>query len=127
MVGYTIDSNPRKSVRVYGRGLKISNKSSVILCSAITGKNLEKGKALLLNLLAEKQSINGKYFTKTTKEIALMLKNAESNAEFKGLDTGKLVIRASAHKGFRFWRARGTKNRGTRRKATNIQVILEER
>lgn len=127
MIRYAYNPKPEKSVKVYGRGLRISGKSSVTVCRAISGKNLDKGKSLLAGLLNQKQSLRGKYYTNVAKELDRLLSSAASNAEFKGLDPNKLFIHASAHKGFSFRRARRFKMRGERRKVTNIQMVLEER
>ena len=121
--------NPRKekSVKVYGRGLRISNKSSVTVCRAVRGMSLDKGKLFLANLLLRKENIGGKYYTNVAKELSGLLSSAASNAEFKGLDPAKLHIHVSAHKGYSFRRPRRFKMRGERRKITNIQLVLEER
>lgn len=124
---YAYNPKPEKSVRVYGRGLRISRKSSVTVCRAITGKSLDKGKALLAGLLTRTRNLRGKYYTNVAKELDRLLNSAVSNAEFKGLEPGKLFIHASAHKGFTFRRSRRFKMRGERRKVSNIQIVLEER
>lgn len=127
IMNYARDSNPKKSAKAYGRDLRISTKSSVIVCNELSGRSLDKGKGFLINLLIQKQNIGGKYYTKTAKEIMETVNSAEHNAEFKGLDPGKLLIFASAHQGFRFWRPRNFKRRRERSKMTNIQIVLEER
>jgi len=127
MLKYTFKPKPEKSVKVYGRALRISKKDSVTICKEITGKNLEKGKDFLDGLTSQKRDINGKYYTNSAKELLNLLKSAESNAEFKGLDTEKLFIHASAHKGFTFWRPRRFKLRRRKRKMANVQIVLEQR
>jgi large subunit ribosomal protein L22 len=124
---YAFNPDPKVSVRVYGRSLNVSDKSSQIVCKKITGMNLEKAKGLLANLVSRKHSLEGKYYTNTTTEILSLLKSAESNAEGKGLDTSRLIVHASSHQGYRFMRPRRLKMRGTRKKITNVQVILMER
>ena len=124
---YAYDSDPKKSSRVYGRGLRISDKFSRIVCSRITVMNLDRGKRFLLGLLIQKESIGGKYYTNVTKELINLIGSAESNAEFKGLDPKRLFIHASAHQGFTFYRPRGWKRRREKRKTANIQLVLEER
>ena len=127
IMDYARNPNQKKSARVYGRDLRISPKSSVTVCKALSGRSLDRGKKMLLDLLIQRDSLNGKYYTKTAKEIMRILGSAEHNAEFKGLDPGRLMIFASAHKGFGFWRPRSFKRRRERRKMTNIQIVLEER
>jgi large subunit ribosomal protein L22 len=124
---YTYNPDEKKSARCLGRGLAISPSSTAIVCKALTGKRLDKGKTLLEDLLSQKRSLSGKYYTKTTAEILGILKSAEANAEAKGLDPEKLHIHASAHHGFTFYRPRGWKRRREKRKSTNLQVVLEAR
>lgn len=127
MLKYALNLDPKKSAKAYGRSLNISTKSSVILCRTISGMNVAKGKKLLQDLTDGKRDIEGKYYTNASKEILDVIKSAESNAEFKGLDTSRLVIFASAHKGFTFFRPRRTKMRRTQKKITNIQVVLQQK
>jgi large subunit ribosomal protein L22 len=124
---YAFNPNPKKSARAYGRSLRISTKSSVIVCSAVNGKPLEKGKKLLEDVFVERRSLDGKYYTHITKELLDLIKSAEKNAESKGLNKERLFIHASAHTGFRFWRPRAFKMKGQERKISNLQVVLEQR
>jgi len=124
---YAFNPDPKTSVKVYGRSLNVSHKSSQIVCRKITGMNLEKAKKLLDNIVSQKHSLDGRYYTNTSTEILSLLKSAESNAETKGLDTSRLLIHASSHKGFKFMRPRRLKMRGTQKKITNIQMVLVER
>lgn len=127
MLRYTQNPKAEKSVKVNGRNLRISRKSSVIICRVLTGLNLDKGKRLLENLITERESLDGKYYTNVAKELSNLLVHAENSAEFKGLDTSRIFIHASAHKGFTFWRPRRFKLRRRKRKMTNIQLVLEQR
>lgn len=124
---YAFNPDPKKSVKVYGRSLNVSAKTSGIVCRKITGMNLEKAKKLLENMVSQKHSLEGRYYTNTTREVLSLLKSAEANAEVKGLDTARLIVHASGHKGYRFMRPRRLKMRGTRKKITNVQVVLVER
>jgi len=124
---YTLNLNPKKSAKAYGRALRISTKSSVAVCRAISRKNLEKAKKLLQDLIDKKRSVGGKYYTNASREILRLVKSAEANAESGGLDLNRLVIFASAHQGFTFMRPRRLKMRRTRRKMTNIQVVLQQK
>ncbi len=127
MSQYAYTPKSEKFSRALGRALRISTKSSTVVCRAISGLNLQKGKNLLNGMLEQKKSLDGKYYTNSTSEILDLLKSAESNAEFKGLDTEKLIIHASAHMGFAFWRPRRFKMRRQKRKVTNIQIVLEQK
>jgi large subunit ribosomal protein L22 len=127
MHNYAFNPDPKKSVRVYGRSLNVSGKTSQTICKKITGMNLEKAKKLLENMISHKHSLDGRYYDNTSAEILGLLKSAESNAEVKGLDTSRLQVHASGHQGFTFMRPRRLKNRGTRKKITNVQVVLVQR
>ncbi len=127
MVKYAYNPNPAKCAKAYGRGLRISTKSSVIVCRKITGMNLQKGKSFLEALLNKKASINGKHYTNISSELLSLLTSAENNAEFKGMDTERMIIHASAHRGFTYYTPRNAKRRREKRKMTNIQVVLEQR
>jgi ribosomal protein L22 len=124
---YAKQARKEKSARASGRGIRISTQSSVIVCRAVSGKRLEKGKSLLQDLLDQKRSISGKYYTNTTKEILGLIKSAEANAESQGLDPEALHIHATAHRGFTFFRPRGWKRRREQAKVTNLQIVLEAR
>ncbi|MCK4714484.1 MAG: hypothetical protein KAT35_02840 [Candidatus Aenigmarchaeota archaeon] len=128
MLKYALNPLKKKdTVKVYGRGLRISAKDSKILCSKISGKSLPKAKAFLERLLEQKQSLDGKYYTKTSGEILDLLKSAENNIEFKGLEAERMIVSASAHQGFRFMRPRRFKMRRQQRKVANVQLVLHQK
>lgn len=127
MPEYTYKAKPEKSSKAYGENLRISTKDSVEVCKAIRGKLLRKGRLLLEDLINKKTDLNGKHYTKAAKEIKRLLEEAESNAEYKGLNSDRLFIHASAHKGFRMYTPRRFKLRRRQRKTTNVQIVLEER
>jgi large subunit ribosomal protein L22 len=127
MLRYALNLSKEKSVKVLGRGLRISRKNSTLVCREISGMSLPKAKALVERLVSKQQDLDGKYYTNASTQILEMLKSAENNAEFKGLEAGRLIVNASAHQGFRFFRPRRFKNRRQRRKVTNIQLVLQER
>lgn len=124
---FAFNPDKGKSARVYGRGLAISRKSSVTVCRKVTGMRSDKAKQLLQNMVKQKQSLDGKFYTNVSKEMVGLIESAEKNAENKGLDTEKLHVHASAHKGFGFFRPRGWKRRREQKKVTNLQVVLVQR
>jgi large subunit ribosomal protein L22 len=126
MLKYAFNPNPKKSAKAYGRGLRISKKNSQIICKEISGMNLIKGKSLLQGLVDQTRSLDGKYYMNAAKEILEIVKSAENNAEFKGMDVNKMVIHASAHKGFTFHRPRRFKMGRQKRKVAHIQVVLRQ-
>lgn len=92
------------------------------VCAAIVGMRVKDAKAFLERVIAKKEAVPfrraygkqahrrgladkwgwpiGRYPVKAASSLLKVLINAESNAEFKGLDVEKLrVIHAAAHKG----------------------------
>ncbi len=124
---YAFNPSAGKSAKAFGRGLRVSRKSSVIVCKKVTGMRSDKARQLLENMVSQKQGLDGKFYTNTSREILSLIGSAEKNADSKGLDTEKLYVHASAHKGFSFFRPRGWKRRREQRKVTNLQVVLVER
>lgn len=110
-------------------GARISLKHAVVVCKVLKGKKLSKAKELLQNLLDKKESIGGKYYTKTCKTILQLLSSAESNARQKDLVLEKTFIKKiKADKGRVFIRPKSrAKFRGRKAKVTNIEIMLEER
>ncbi len=127
MQNYALKKNEKKSAKVFGRGLPISTRDSIAICRKLSGMNLQKGKDFLFGMLSEKRSLGGKFHTKAAFKILGLLNSAESNAEFKGLDPEKMIISASAHEGYTFYRPRRFKVHGRKKKATHVQVVVEQK
>ena len=127
MLKYARKTNPKKSVKVYGRNLRISTKDSTEVCRAVTNTSAAKAMQLLQNLATEKVSLKGKYYTKTVGEMLVLLRLAGSNAEAKGLDPERMLVHASAHQGFTYQTPRRFKLARRQGKMTNLQIVLEER
>ena len=127
MLKYAHKPKKEKSVKVYGRNLRVSEKHSKIVCRAITNTRVANARKLLQNLINEKASIKGKYYTKTSMEILSLLTSAENNAEFKGMDAERMVVHASAHRGFTYHTPRRFKLARRAARITNLQLVLEEK
>ena len=127
MLKYAFNPRKEKSARVYGRSIRISGKSSALLCSNITGKSLLRGRRLLNDLITQRRSIHRKYYTNAARQILDLLGSVQANAEAKGLDPEKLSSHASAHQGFTFWRNRRFKVRRQKRKVCSLQIVLMQR
>lgn len=134
----------KKTARACLRNRKISAKDSGEIARLIRGKNVEKARNYLKDVLLKKKAIPyrrytdkvahrkgigpGKYPINATKEIIELLNNAESNAEDKGLDTKKLFIKhMSSTKGRQFQRPRRFRYRGQKAKSANVSIVVEER
>jgi large subunit ribosomal protein L22 len=154
MVGYSAKIESEKSARALGLELKISPKHSVEVCRAIRGKSLKSAKSYLEEVAALKRAVpflrykweighrrgpgfgkgsgycTGRYPRKAAKLILKVLEDAESNAEYKGLDTDNLkIVHIAAQRGRviegRMPRAHGRASAWNER-TTNIEVIVEE-
>jgi len=135
-----------KSAKAYGYELHCSPKDSTNIVRAIKGMMLEDAKKYLEDVIALKRPVPavyhkhkihhrkgigpGSYPEKAARCILMVLKNAENNADYKGLDAENMrIIHASAYRGREIKgympRAHGRaadKNEQT----TNIEIILEE-
>ena len=117
----------QKYAKAHGNDMRISTKASVKICRVIKKKPLARAKRLLNDLLSEKRSLEGKYYTTTVREILQLLDSCEKNAEFLGLENEKLFVHASASKGTNMRRRRRKAKFGSKMKSTNIEIFLIER
>lgn len=115
------------NAKAFGTDMRISTKSAEIICNVIRNKPLTRVKRLLEDLVAERRSLRGKYYSKTVKSILNLINSCEKNAEFKGLDMDRLFVHASAHVGPNIKRRRRKGAFGSRMKSTHMEVILIER
>jgi large subunit ribosomal protein L22 len=132
--------------RAYGKEMRVSPKDSVAVCRAIKGKSLSAAKELLEDVKLKKRAVpyhthnkklahkkgigSGAYPVKAAGEIMKVLKNAEENATYKGLNLEKLkVVHASAYKGITMLgmipRAFG-RSSPFNKPLTNVEIILKE-
>ncbi len=138
---YSFQEITENMSRALGRDLPISTKKSIEICNHLRGKKLEWAKKVLEEVQKERKAIPmkrfnrdrghkrkigpGAYPKKACSEILRVVKNAEANAQQKGLNTGRLFIRhLSAQKGqvgIKYGRQRGREN-----KRTHIELVLEE-
>ncbi len=116
-----------RHAKASGVNLNISTKDAVIVCRKIRGMKFEDAEKFLEDLLAQKRSIDGKYYTKTVREILKLLESCKANAENLGLDEEFLVVHASAHKGPTIRRRRRKADFGNRMKISNIEIMLIEK
>ena len=117
MVKYSREpENSTKSCKARGSDLRVHFKNTCVTAAAIRAMTLKKAKGYLEDVLQKKQAVPFRFFngcvgrhaqakntpgaaatqcrwpTKTCKFLLHLLKNAESNAEVKGLDTENLEI-----------------------------------
>jgi len=108
---------------------RVSLKDSATIFKNIRNKPVKKAKALLNDLMSQKRSIDGKYYTVVSKEILGLIEEAENNADSLELDREKLFIEeATANQSFRFMlpKSRFT-HRGRRAKICQLKITLGER
>ena len=125
-MGYTFEPK-EPHARAYGNNLDISTKNAQKICRVIRGKRLSTAKKILDGLITQKKSIDGKYYTKAANAILSLLRSAEKNADFRGLDIDSLHVHISASRGVIRYRGRRKADFGRRMKFTNVEVILIEK
>jgi large subunit ribosomal protein L22 len=144
--GYSAKIN-EPCAKAFGREIRVSPKHAMEVCRAIRGMRLKAAKEYLEAVGEKKKAVpflrhrkklahrggaggSGQYPTKAAREILKVLKNAEANATYKGLDVEKLrVVHASAYKGIiipgvlprAFGRTTPFNN-----PLTNVEIVLKE-
>ncbi|NHI93115.1 MAG: 50S ribosomal protein L22 [Candidatus Lokiarchaeota archaeon] len=114
--GYSITGlDPEKTAKASGRDIRCSPKACREVCNFIKGKKLEDAKEYLFQVIELKKAIPfkrhnkhvahrkgldkwsaGKFPRKVANEIMTVLEAAEANAEYKGLDIDKTIIKHAA-------------------------------
>jgi len=141
-----MDFESEKTAKAMARELRISPKHAYEIARTIKGMKLEDARRLLENVVAKKVPIPmrrykrdvghrkgigpGRFPVKSANEFLKLLKNAENNAKYKGLNPAKMrILHVCAKKGRTMYaifpRARG---RATlkRRESVHIEVIIGE-
>jgi large subunit ribosomal protein L22 len=146
-INYSVKADPENSSKAMGSELHISPKKSREVCCKIKGMKVSQARKYLEEVIILKQAVPfkrhhegtghrkgpmaaGRYPISASKEILKVLKNAESNAEYKGLEPANMYImhvaiqRGRVIHGF-MPRARG---RATPKdtETVNIEMILSE-
>jgi len=139
---YSIKDIGENSAKASGINVGISLKQAIEICKFIKHKKVSDAKKILNDSINEKKAIPytrfnkdtghkkgigpGKYPNKASKEILSLLETAEANAQFKGLNTGNLVIsHICSQKGPNTWR-HGRQSRRKMKRA-HVEVIVEEK
>ena len=117
-LGYAYQGPKEGIVRAQGRELRISWKESYEVANAIRGMNVNDAKRLLADVTQKKRAIPyrkynresvghkpgkvgpGRYPKNTSLEFIKLLNLLQSNADFKGMNKGQLVLfHVATHKG----------------------------
>ena len=116
--------------------VNVSPKHAMEVCNAVRGMRLVRAEKFLENVIDGKEYVEfkrfnkqmphrtggkpGKWPKKASERILKIIKNAENNAEQKGLDKEKLkIVHAAAHRGPVYQR-RASKGR---MKTSNIETV----
>ncbi|MCS3924745.1 50S ribosomal protein L22 [Methanosalsum natronophilum] len=146
-IKYTVELEEDSTSRAMGSELHISPKKSRELAKAIKGKRTKAARKYLEDVTALKQAVPfkrhcdslghkkgsmaaGRYPVKVAHEFLKILKNAESNAEYKGLDSENMYIAHVAAKRGRVIRGMRPRARGRatpkNTETVYVEMILKE-
>ena len=147
MRGYTYQTRSGETVaRARAIELPVSPKKTYEVMNAIRGLSVERARALLEDVVAERRAIPfrrynqetahhtgtgpGRFPKKIARQVLKLLANAEANAEYEGMDTDNLVIAVAACARGRILkthmpRAHGRSTRWDEQ-TTNVEIILAE-
>jgi len=146
-IGYSTETDPEATARAIGRELDISPKASVEVCRKIRGMMVEDAMNMLENIISLKMPVEyrryngkvghrkgrrfgaGRYPKKTAKAILDVIKHAQHNAEYKGLDSENMkIVHLSSNRGMTVEgfipRAHG-RSSPFNHETVNIEVVLE--
>lgn len=147
MKGYTYRAESGVSVaRARGVELSISPKKTYEVLNAIRGLPLERARTILEEAEALRKAIPfrrynqetahkraigpGRYPKKVAHELLKVLANAESNAEYEGLDTDRLYVRVAACSRGRIRSGRMPRAQGRAtpwdEQTTHVEIVLAE-
>lgn len=118
-IEYSEKFDPANTAKAMAYELNVSPKHCIEILREIRGKKLSSAKTFLEDVIAKKRSVPfkrfnrnvghkrhqsgwdaGRYPVKACGEILTVIKNAEANAEYKGLDTDNMrVIHAASKRG----------------------------
>jgi len=122
---YAISTNRMASA---SSTLRISHRNATKVCKVLNRKKFVDAKKILNDILNQKITLKGKYYTKTTEEILKLLSQLEFNAIKKGLDSNNMFLFISAHRGPTLHRARRRWRKfGTRLKSCHVQAVLSDK
>ncbi len=138
---YSAKYNKEKMARAVGVSMPISTKQSVEICRMLRGKDLQKSKKMLKDVIEKKKAVPyrrynqelphqkgtgpGRFPIKSATYILELLDSVEANAVFKGLDSNSLVVcHINAQKASRPWHYGRFRRRKTKR--THVEIIVTE-
>ncbi|MCL5983420.1 MAG: 50S ribosomal protein L22 [Candidatus Thermoplasmatota archaeon] len=147
MKGYTYRTQTGRAIaRARGVELPISPKKSYEVLNAIRGLPLDRARKILEDAEQLKKAIPfrrynqetahhtgvgpGRFPKKVAHQVLQVLKNAEANAEYEGLDTDRLYVHVAASSRGRIIKARMPRAHGRatnwNEQTTHIEIVLAE-
>ncbi len=146
-MGYSMDPDPEKTAKAYGKELQVSPKESMEVCNMVKDKDVDEAIDTLEKVIAEEKAVpyrihdkqvshqkgvgSGGFPKKACRKIKSKIEECRSNAEDKGLDSENMIIKVlAANQGSP---VEGRRPRAMGRstphdtKTTNLEVILEEK
>ena len=136
-IKYAFQDEKEDMAKAYGNNLGISTKVSIEIANHLRGRSTAKAKKILENVLQKKEAIPFKRFTdgvghktgigpgrypqKASKEFLKLIKQAEANAQAKGLGEELKIIHLAANKA-----AKQMKQGRKEFKRTHLQIIVQE-
>ncbi|MHB8586013.1 MAG: 50S ribosomal protein L22 [Thermoplasmatota archaeon] len=148
-IGYSVQNlDAETTAKALGRDIAVKPKFTVNVCRAIRGMRVAKAKVYLENVIALEQAVPftihkrnvkhkssaggpGAFPVGSAKAVLRVLKDAESNAEYKGLDPDDLVVwHTAAHRAapIQGMMPRAHGRAGAWNKSTShIEIVLKER
>ena len=144
-----IGLDPDKTAKASGRHMRCSPKHCREICNTIRGMMLDKAITLLEQVIEEKTWIpyrrhnkkrghhpgmkkwpSGGHPVKASEQILALLRNAEANADNKGLDIDRLrIIHATTHRGRtykRFIERAFGRSTPYFENTSHVEIVLEE-
>jgi large subunit ribosomal protein L22 len=133
--------NPERMAVAVGKSLPVSTKHCIELTGRIRRKSLESAKRILNDCISMRKPIAFKRFTgsvghkpgmaagrypiKAAAAVLKVLESCEANAQFKGLDTGSMIIvHSNAQLGGKQYHYGRQRRRIMKR--TMVEIVLEE-
>ena len=140
-LNYSIESDPEKTSKAIGKEIQISKKHAVEISSAIKGMKIDAARGFLEKVTVLEQAVpykrytrniphrrgmcTGRYPQKAAKEFLKVLKNAENNARYKGLDPENMKITHIGTKKGHTYRGRFPRAQGRATPKDHETVSLE--
>jgi large subunit ribosomal protein L22 len=143
---YVIETDKKKSSRATSVNTPISPRDALELVRTLKGMKLESAKDYLERVISKKSAVPykkfldsvshkrgvgpGRYPIKAAKYVLETITNAENNAEFKQLDSEKLIIKSAVAQPappikYYTYKAFGSSGKFYRERV-HIQIVLEE-